>query len=37
MTLLLAILLIAATDLSWWWLFLAVPIWLLHLNLTVGK
>lgn len=30
MTLLLAIMLIAGTNLSWWWLLLVIPAWLCH-------
>lgn len=33
MSLLLGIMLIAATGLSWWWLALLIPAWLLHLAL----
>jgi len=31
MTLLLAIMLIAATDLSWFWLAVAIPVWIINI------
>mgnify|MGYP001569730798 CR=1 FL=1 len=31
MTLLLSIMLMAATDLSWWWLIVVIPVWIFHL------
>lgn len=37
MTLLLGIMLIAATDLSWWWLALLIPAYIVHLFLRGGK
>ena len=33
MTLLLGIMLVAATDLSWWWLALLIPTWIFHVVL----
>lgn len=34
MTLLLAIMLIAVTDLSWWWMLAVVPVWIMHIIWT---